>query len=110
MVKIIDSEFSIYPSIRVSLMFLVHVMYSPFSKLLFSTKHAKWQLRLSDNKMLWQLVTLARLYQYELCMLSCYVVLHIHKSCPRNFNSVEVVLSVEDSALTDVSSDQLLPG
>ena len=43
----IDSELSLHLS-KVY-MFLVHVMYSPCSKLLFRVKHPKWPLRLSDN-------------------------------------------------------------
>ena len=41
------------------------------SKFPFSGKHAKWQLRLSNNKGVRQLVRLARIHQYKLHMFSC---------------------------------------
>ena len=45
--KMTDSEFSLL-HLGTFCVFCVHDMYSPYSKLPFG-KHAKWQLRSSDN-------------------------------------------------------------
>ena len=52
--KAIESEFSL--TLGKFYMFYVHVLYTQCRKFPFSKKHGKWQLRPSENLVLWELL------------------------------------------------------